>query len=54
MSVKETLNLKGCSDLNIASRQAVMAGAEDEARTYVSRLIERGYHEPEFKRFCFK
>jgi hypothetical protein len=54
LSVKETLNLKGCSDLNIASRQAVMAGAEDEARTYVSRLIERGYHEPEFKRFCFK
>jgi hypothetical protein len=54
LSVKETLNLKGCSDLNIASRQAVMAGAEDEARTYVSRLIERGYHEPEFKRFCLK
>lgn len=52
--VQEASNLTGCSDLNIASRQAVMSGAEEEARIYVSRLIKSGYHEPEFKRFCFK
>jgi tetratricopeptide (TPR) repeat protein len=52
--VKEAAKLTGCMDLNIASRQAVMAGAQEEARIRVSRLIDRGYHEPEFKRFCFK
>jgi tetratricopeptide (TPR) repeat protein len=50
--VKQALNLEGCLDLNIASRRTVMTGENDEARIYVSRLIERGYHEPEFKRFC--
>ena len=52
-SVKETSDPQGCSDMSIASRQSLMAGEKDQARIYVSRLIERGYHEPEFKRFCF-
>jgi tetratricopeptide (TPR) repeat protein len=49
----ESTNLQSCSDLDIASRQAVMSDNSDKARSYVSRLIEKGYHEPEFKRFCF-
>ena len=53
-SVKEASNPMGCSELDIASRQSVMAGETDEARVYVSRLTEKGYHEPEFKRFCFE
>lgn len=44
---------QSCLDLNIASREAVMANKNDEARLYVSRLIDKGYHEPEFKRFCY-
>ncbi len=52
--VKASSNLQSCSELNIASRQAVMAQKKDEAGTYVSKLIEKGYHEPEFKRFCFE
>lgn len=53
-AVKTSSNLQSCWELNIASRQAVMAQNKDEAGTYVSKLIERGYHEPEFKRFCFE
>lgn len=52
--VEEKSNLQSCSELNIASRQSMMAGQESKARSFVSRLIGRGYHEPEFKRFCFE
>ena len=44
----------GCSDLNIASRKAVMAGDTGKARTYVTDLIGKGYQEPGFRRFCLK
>jgi tetratricopeptide (TPR) repeat protein len=53
-SSKVTLNPVGCSALNIASRQAVMMGTPDQARIYVSQLIDRGYQDPEFKWFCSK
>ena len=53
-SAKEALSLQGCSDLDIASRLSVMDEEKDEARTHVSRLIESGYREPEFKRFCLE
>jgi len=53
-SSKVTLNPVDCSALNIASRQAVMMGTPDQARIYVSRLIDRGYQDPEFKWFCSK
>ena len=47
-------NLRGCSEIDIASRQALISEENDKARGLVSRLIEKGYHEPEFKRFCFE
>ena len=51
-SVRDASNPVGCPDLDIAARQSVMAGELDQARIYVSRLIEHGYREPEFKKFC--
>ncbi|MFC1740273.1 TIR domain-containing protein [Pseudomonadota bacterium] len=50
--LEDTLNLTGCSDLNIASRQAVMMETPGQAQTFVSRLINQGYKEPEFMQFC--
>jgi hypothetical protein len=47
-------NLQSCSELNVASRLAVIEEKKDEAGMYVSRLIRKGYHEPEFKKFCFE
>ena len=51
---KDTSNLRSCSEMDIASRQALITEEHDKARVLVSQLIERGYHEPEFKRFCFE
>ncbi len=51
-SAKKKLNLQGCSGMNAAARLSVMATEEDEARTYVSRLLDKGYREPKFIRFC--
>ena len=50
--LEKTLNLAGCSDLEIASRQALIMTVPDQARIYVSRLVDRGYREPEFIQFC--
>jgi len=51
-SVKDTANPVGCEDLDIAWRLAVMNDERNQARVYVTRLIDHGYAEPEFKRFC--
>ena len=47
-------NLRGCSEIDIASRQALIAQEHDKARDLVAHLIGKGYHEPEFKRYCFE
>ena len=51
---KDSSNLRSCSEMDIASRQALIAEEHDKARDLVSHLIDRGYHEPGFKRFCFE
>ena len=51
-SVREASDPVGCPDLNVASRQYMMSGAAEQARIYVSRLIGKGYREPEFMQFC--
>ncbi len=51
---KDTSNPRSCSEMDIASRQALIAEDHDKARGLVSHLIDRGYHEPEFKRYCFE
>ena len=51
---QETAHPVGCADLNVASRRSLMAGEVNQARTYVSKLIDKGYEEPEFRRFCLK
>ena len=50
--VQEASSLQSCTELNIASRLAVMTGDNRQAQNYVSRLLRSGYNEPEFKRFC--
>jgi len=50
--VQKTSSLQSCAELDIASRQAVMAGDRQQAQVYASRLLQRGYNEPQFKRFC--
>jgi len=52
--IKDASNLRSCDEMDIASRQALIAEEHDKARVLVSHLIDRGYHEPEFKRFCFE
>ena len=52
--VSEVSNYSSCTELDIASRQAVMAGETEQARQHVSNLIERGYQETGFMRFCMK
>ena len=47
-------NLRGCFEMDIASRQALISEEHDKARDLVSHLIEKGYNEPEFKRYCFE
>jgi tetratricopeptide (TPR) repeat protein len=49
---RELSNLSSCSELDIASRLAIMSGEQDEAATFVSRLVESGYQEPSFMQFC--
>jgi hypothetical protein len=51
---QDASNLRSCLELDIASRQALIAEEYAKARDLASLLIERGYHEPEFKRFCFE
>lgn len=50
--VQKTSSLQSCAELDMASRQAVMAGDRQQAQVYASRLLQRGYNEPQFKRFC--
>jgi len=51
-NAREASNHTGCTDLNVAARLSVMSDDKDQARIYTSQLIERGYQEPEFIRFC--
>ncbi len=54
-SIKDALNLQGCTGLTTASRIALMTGSRrEEAQAYVSQLLVEGYDEPEFRRFCHK
>jgi tetratricopeptide (TPR) repeat protein len=50
--VHRALNQSGCDDLNLATRLAVMEGRPDDARSFASSLIEKGYKEPGFMEFC--
>lgn len=50
--IREALNQSGCVDLDIAARLAVIGGQIQEARANVTRLLDRGYQEPEFRAFC--
>ena len=50
----ETLNFQACAELDMAARISLMAAEEGKARHYVSQLVEKGYREPEFMRFCKK
>lgn len=50
--VKSILNIESCSGLNVGSRLSVMAGDRETAREYSTLLLDRGYREPEFMRFC--
>ena len=50
---KDYSSLRSCSEIDIAARQALITGEHEQARDYVSQLTERGFHEPEFKRYCF-
>lgn len=52
--ISDVSNISSCAELDIASRQAVMAGDSEKARQYVSSLIGRGYEEAGFMRFCVK
>jgi len=51
---KDTSSLLSCSEMDIAARQALIDNELDQARDFVSQLIAKGYHEPEFKRYCFE
>jgi len=51
-SARKKLNLQSCLGLDIAARLAVITDEEDEARSYASQLLAKGYREPEFIRFC--
>lgn len=52
--INDSTSLQSCFELDIASRQALMSNDRGQAQIYVSQLTENGYHEPEFKRFCFE
>lgn len=52
--IKGASSLRSCFQLDLASRQALMANDQDRARVLVSSLTMNGYHEPEFKRFCYE
>jgi tetratricopeptide (TPR) repeat protein len=51
---KKALNLEGCPDLDVASRQSLIEHNREEARSHAIRLMEKGYQEPEFKRYCLE
>ena len=50
--IHRALNQRGCGDLGLAARLAVMEGRLDDARHFTSSLIEKGYKEPGFMEFC--
>jgi len=50
--ISESLNVQGCSQLDIAARISLMTGARDDAAIFVDRLLDKGYRHPEFMRFC--
>ena len=50
--IHRALNQRGCDDLGLATRLAVMEGRLDDARFFASNLIEKGYKEPGFMEFC--
>ena len=49
---RKNLNLEGCWDLDIVSRLAVMNWEMENARRYSAQLLQKGFREPEFMRFC--
>jgi tetratricopeptide (TPR) repeat protein len=50
--IRQALNRSGCVDLDIAARLAVMEGERQQAQSHVDRLLDHGYQEPDFRRFC--
>jgi hypothetical protein len=43
---------RGCKEINLAARLAVMREDLPAAESYTSYLLEKGYFEPGFIRFC--
>jgi hypothetical protein len=43
---------RACVDAALAAQQAVMLGDVDRARQYTGYLLDSGYTEVNFKRFC--
>lgn len=50
----ETGTLQNCTEIDLRARQAVMSGDPDQAREFAALLRTKGYHEPEFMKFCAK
>jgi hypothetical protein len=44
--------VRGCTLAGLAARQAVMRGDKSAARYYTDYLLDKGYYEPAFVRFC--
>lgn len=52
--LSEVSNLAACYELNAASRQALISGATGVAADYVLQLLDKGFYETEFLRYCAK
>ncbi len=46
--------VRACTEASMAARKAVMYGNMEQAQEYTDYLIEKGYREPDFVRFCSK
>ncbi len=44
--------VESCDDASLAAQLAVMRGDNERARGYTSYLLEKGYFDPDFVRFC--
>jgi hypothetical protein len=49
-----TTEARSCSDVSLSARLAVARGDSNAATVYTSYLLDKGYYEPEFVRFCRK
>ena len=45
---------RGCEELSLAARQAIMQGDEEATSGYSNYLLGKGYFEPGFIRLCKK